>query len=400
MPYLSNILCAAGAALALAACADQTTAPDATSLPTGALPVANPSAVKFWEAGSSVAWNGTARELILARPFNPFFELRVLTYLSLAQYNAIIAAENSKTPGTHPSRAGAAAGASVVVLKDFFSTPAETDVIDARLAAQAAGPAWPGEQHQDFAAGEAIGTGVGEGVVAYAHSDNTGVLPPPPALTGPGYWTGSAPVPGLFGTRPLALTSADQFRPPPAPTFGSVDFLSALAEIRLLSDTRTPEQLAQAQLWAPRVARYQNEIAAELIVSHHRSERDAAHILALANTAAFDASIACWDAKFTYWYIRPSQVDPLITLPIGLPNHPSYTSGHSCVTAAYSEVLGQTFPDERPRLDANVEAAGLSRMYAGIHYRFDIVAGQLLGRQVAQYVLTTDVTGHEPIPLN
>jgi membrane-associated phospholipid phosphatase len=396
---MSKILLAAGAALSLARCADQPTAPDATSsLPTGGTSL--PSAAKFWEAGSSVAWNGIARELILARPFNPFFELRVLTYLSLAQYNAIIAAENSKTPGAHPSRAGAAAGASVVVLKDFFSTPAEADVIDARLAAQVAGPVWPGEKHQDFAAGEVIGRAVGEGVVAYAHSDNTGVLPPPPPLTGPGYWTGTAPVPALFGTRPLALTSADQFQPPPAPAFGSPDFLSALAEIRLLSDTRTPAQLAQAQLWAPRVARFQNEIASELIVSHHRSERDAAHILTLANTAAFDATIGCWDAKFTYWYIRPSQVDPLITLPIGLPNHPSYPSGHSCVTAAYSEILGQAFPHERPQLEANVEAAGLSRMYAGIHYRFDIAAGQLLGRQVADYVLKTDVTGHEPIPLD
>jgi hypothetical protein len=89
----------------------------------------------------------------------------------------------------------------------------------------------------------------------------------------------------------------------------------------------------------------------ELIVSHHRSEREATHVLALANTAA------------------------------------------------YSEILGQAFPDERPRLEANVEAAGLSRMCAGIHYRFDIEAGQLLGRQVAEYVLRTDVNGHEPIPL-
>ena len=61
-------------------------------------------------------------------------------------------------------------------------------------------------------------------------------------------------------------------------------------------------------LWRPgniKVARYQNEIATEMIVSHRRSERDAAHILALANIAGFDALIGCWDAKFTYWYIRP-----------------------------------------------------------------------------------------------
>ena len=39
-------------------------------------------------------------------------------------------------------------------------------------------------------------------------------------------------------------------------------------------------------------------------------------------------------------------------------------------------------------------------MLAGIHYRFDILAGQLLGRQVAEHVLATDVTGHEAIPLD
>jgi hypothetical protein len=70
------------------------------------------------------------------------------------------------------------------------------------------------------------------------------------------------------------------------------------------------------------------------------------------------------------------------------------------MTAAYSEILGQTFPDERPGLAANVEAASQSRMNGGLHYRFDLVAGQVLGRQVAEHVLATDVTGQEPIPLD
>jgi membrane-associated phospholipid phosphatase len=208
------------------------------------------------------------------------------------------------------------------------------------------------------------------------------------------------PVIGLFGTRSLALTSADQFRSLPPPVFGSSALLAALAEVKQLSDTRTSAQLVQAQFWAARVARYQNEIASELIVAHRSSERDAAHILALANMAAFDATIGCWDAKYYYWYIRPYQVEPAITLPIGRPNHPSYPSGHSCVTAAYSEVLGRAFPDARSSLEANVVAAGLSRMYGGLHYRFDITAGQLLGRQVAAYVLAHDVGKHEPIPLD
>ena len=345
MPHLSKIVRAAGAALALAGCADHPTAPKAPL----SLPV-DPSAATASRVGSSVAWNGTARALPMAQAANPFVQVRVLTYLSLAQYNAIIAADNSTTPGPHPSAVGAAAGASVVVLKDFFPDQAES--LEDQIAAQA------GEK-QAFAAGEAIGRAVGEEVVAYAHSDNTGVLPPPPVPVGPGFWTSTAPIPGLFGTRPLALTSPDQFRPPLAPAFGSRAFLNALARIRLLSDTRTPGQLAQAQFWNTRVAGLQNEIASELIVSHRRSERNAARILALANMAAFDATIGCWNAKFTYWYIRPSQADPAITLPIGLPNHPAFPSGHSCVTAAYSEILGHFFGDARPRL------AGTSRRRGG-----------------------------------
>jgi hypothetical protein len=47
-----------------------------------------------------------------------------------------------------------------------------------------------------------------------------------------------------------------------------------------------------------------------------------------------------------------------------------------------------------------VEAASQSRINGGLHYRFDLLAGQVLGRRVAEYVLATDVAGHEPIPLD
>jgi len=39
-------------------------------------------------------------------------------------------------------------------------------------------------------------------------------------------------------------------------------------------------------------------------------------------------------------------------------------------------------------------------MYGGLHYRFDITAGQELGRQVAEWAIAHDVTGHEPFPLD
>ena len=126
---------------------------------------------------------------------------------------------------------------------------------------------------------------------------------PPAAPVGPEFWTSStnpatAPIKALYGTRPFFLTSEDQFRPPPPPAFGSPAFLADLAEIRQLSDTRTPEQLAQAQFWAAKAAPYLNEVAVDLIRTHHRTEREAAHILAYANMAAFDAMIACSPEKW------------------------------------------------------------------------------------------------------
>ena len=84
---------------------------------------------------------------------------------------------------------------------------------------------------------------------------------------------------------------------------------------------------------------YWDQLAASYIEEHQLDERSAAHIYALMNAAAMDAEIGCWDAKYTYYLIRPPQADKLITLVINMPNHPSYPSGHSCVSAAAVGVL-------------------------------------------------------------
>jgi len=281
----------------------------------------------------------------------------------------------------------AVGGASAVVLKSFF--PLDATTIEGQLAGDLASRGWPGEKNDDAAAGETIGRAVGAEILAMAATDNYFVLNPGAPPVGPGYWVSSpaAIVRGLHGTRPFFLTAANQLRPAPPPAFGSPAFLTALAEIRTISDTRTAEQLAIAQFynWASGAFTMGNLnlIADRIIVDHHRTEREAARILTFANAASFDAQIACFDAKFAYWFIRPSQADPAITLPIGLPNHPSYPSGHSCITSAFTTVLMDEFPSERPGLQEIMTNAGLSRMYGGIHYRFDIEAGQAIGRGAA-----------------
>lgn len=389
---LALLLGSAALTVSLGACAEPAASP---------LTPAGPqvSRVKFWDVGSSVAWNQTARDLLVVRGAGtPVTQARLFAYLSVAQYNAIIAAEDAKDGRDHASPAAAAAGASIVVLKSFF--PLDGALLDGELAAQRAATPWPGEQNKNFAAGEAIGRAVGAAVLAYAATDGANLTVPPPNPGGPGSWTGVNSMRGLYGARTFALTSGDQFRPAPPPAFGSPAFNAALQEVRTLSDGLTPDQLAIAQFWASKGPAYLNGVASELIVAHHNSEREAARVLAVANMAGFDVLNACFDAKFAYYLIRPTQADPLIKLPVGLPNHPSYPSGHSCITSAYATVLASLFPEESDRLNAMTVEAGLSRMYGGLHYRFDCEVGQTLGRQVAEYVLRVTAGGHTAIPLN
>jgi membrane-associated phospholipid phosphatase len=110
-------------------------------------------------------------------------------------------------------------------------------------------------------------------------------------------------------------------------------------------------------------------------------------VLALVHMAWFDAFAACADSKYVYWVPRPSQLDPEIRLAIGLPNHPSYPSNHSCTASASGAVLDGLFPDERGRYSVLAREIAISRLYAGIHYRIDIDAGLEIGRNVATKVL-------------
>jgi hypothetical protein len=403
MSYRSNLLpnvALAAFVLSIGACADATSAPTMPSRP-------SLSAVKFWEVGSSVAWNRTARELIASRAVtdatfrDPARLIRILTYLSVAQYNGVVAAEDAKDRGNHASPAAAVAGASLVVLKSFFGQFQGIDqLLDARLQTQLDAARWPGERHTDLSAGEAIGRAIGAEVVAYAETDGFNQTAAPANPGGVSNWKGSNPFRGLYGTRLLVLTSADQFRPPPHPAVGSAEFNAALDEVRALAAAPSPAELASMSFWAPLGGPYMNELADQMIVAQHNSEREAARVFALANMAGFDVLNACFDAKFAYYLIRPWELDASIQTRVGKPPHPSYPSGHSCITSAYATVLASLFPSESGRFEAMIEEAGMSRIYAGLHYRFDLEAGQELGRQVARYVLANGADRRTGIPLN
>jgi membrane-associated phospholipid phosphatase len=333
---------------------------------------------------STVRWSRRSIALFRARGGDVG---RINAYLSIAQYRAVLAAQDERHAQSRPSPAGAAAGASVVVLKQFY--PLDAAAIDAALEAQRDESSRGTEINTDFAAGEAIGRAVAAVVLAWAASDNFAQTPPGVPPVGPGLWVSSgAPiVRGGLGARPFFLTSGSELRVGPPPPFGSAAFLADLAEVRAISDSRTLDQVSIAQKWAPFAGPVWNGVATGLLDKYHRSELESARVLAYAFAAEFDAIIACWDTKFTYWFIRPPQADPAITLPIGLPNHPSYPSGHSCADGAWMGVLADAFPSDRAMIEAIGIEAGMSRIYAGIHYRFDVETGRAIGRAAARLAL-------------
>src|SRR5438876_4260376 len=381
--------------------------------------MADASGVPLTEGLASPAWQQLARNFIMQSPLsgNSAKATRVYAYLSVAQYDAVVRAEDAiggseseteTTPGNGlgaggrsrlEADRGAVAGASAAVLTYF--DPAEAQLFEDKVQEQA--NAGPGQPHPDFVRGEAMGRQVGAEAIARAITDGfdqpwTGTVP-----VGPGPWFSNAKPPQppanaqLPGMRPFFLTAADQFRPAPPPTFGSPAYLAALAEVRGISDTRTAEQANTALFWArgagtSSIGGLWNTIAAGWIKESGLREREATHLFALLDAAMMDAAIGCFDAKLTYWFIRPPQADPLLTLipSIGLLNHPSYPSAHSCYCGAAAGVLSAFFPAKTDSLDAMVTEAGLARIYAGIHYRFDVETGARLGRNVARFAGEVD----------
>ena len=367
-----------GALLATSACEGGPTVP-----PLGARP----------DVPAAVAWNDVLLESVAAHPWTPPHAARTLAYLGVAQHEALLELDGGPGEGSSVAQRAAVATASAAVLREFY--PQE----EARIAraVDRLGPRGGG-----FASRAQVDIGRGAGLraaarlIARAHADGgeaawTGEVP-----AGPGVWfssTGEPPLaPMAGGMLPWSMADVAEFDPPPPPAFGSAEFQAALAEVRAFSDGRTPEmtRIARFYEYGPGTsspAGQYVELAGQLIVRDELGELDAARVFAILGTAMADAGIACWRAKYQYWVIRPSQVDPAITFPIGLPNFPAYPSGHSSFSGAAEGVLSALFPADAAEIHRFAEENGLSRIYGGIHYSFDNTTGLELGRRIAPLAL-------------
>jgi membrane-associated phospholipid phosphatase len=381
------------------------------------------SEAAYWQAGAVLRWNELARGLVMKYRTSPPNASRLYALLSVAQHDALVlAAEHhrryrrpppsaldprvkplfpAELTSTYPSDHAAVAAASAAVLGNVYRSKEQAATLEKKAAAHQTSRLLAGlSLRSDLAAGEKIGRAAAARVMERAKNDGSKRQIPWPGEVprGEGKWysSESPPVEPLrprWGyVKPWFLERGDQFRPPPPPDVNSPEFKTALDELRRYSQHRKPEELRIAQFWADGPGTvtppgHWNEIASSQIQQHRLNELEAAQVMAYLNGTMMDAGIACWDAKYAYWLIRPSQADPTIALPVGLPNFPSYPSGHSTFSGAAAEVLGHFFPDEKERFAAMAEEASLSRIYGGIHYRFDSTEGLKLGRAVAQLAI-------------
>lgn len=292
-------------------------------------------------AAPVIAWSNEARRAIVpagpggifgAENYGNKFPGEAAVYMGIvhaAIYDAALAIEGGYQPyairlaaprGTSAAAAVSTAAHHVLVgLQPALGlTPAQQAGLDGRYAAYLA--TIPDDDAK--ADGIAVGERVATAVLALRADDGrdrnpqlSDSSPPPP---GPGVWdSGAGPAVGLRvpGIRPLALRSASQFRPDGPNRLDSDAYTRDFDEVAALgradSVVRTAHQTAQALFWTDHDLRQWNDGMLALATDARLGLVDAARMLALAHVAGGDAMIACFDAKYTYWFWRPFQAIPL-----------------------------------------------------------------------------------------
>ncbi len=371
--------------------------------------------IEFWSIGGPLYhWDRIALDESLSHLLNTIRGARALALVNVAMYDAIVAAWDSKytynrprpsvadpslttavpTPRSpsYPSEHAVVAGAASAVLAYLF--PDDAARLNSLAEEDGRAQLLSGIQYpSDVTAGLELGRRVAALVIERARGDGsdaafTGQIP-----RGPGYWNGTDPIEPMMGTwKTWVLQSGAQFRPGPPPAYDSEQKKAELAEIK--NFPRTPKSNDAAFFWQFVVAgtrgyHWWHEHVGEQIALHglDGDPPRAARAYALESVTNYDVTVACWDGKYAYWAIRPFQLDPEVRTLFPTPNHPSYPAAHSCVSGANGAILSYLFPSEASRFMAMAEQAGESRIWAGIHYRSDVVAGFELARTVAGAVI-------------
>ena len=363
-------------------------------------------------------------------PFaNPPYTARALAYLSVAQYDALVSAWNykfkfnRKAPSkndasilpllpvsdlpTYPSEDAVVAGASYTILVAMF--PGEVPYLDSKLAEAKNARSWAGMNVQsEIVAGDGLGKAVAVKVLAKAKLDGMS------AANNQSLTVGMIESAKNRGIKDTWLSQETPARPPMLPNFGALstwnfdkatlsairpkmpyivgssEWQKELDELSKINNKITREQHRIASYWSDGAGSYTppghwHREATNLCFENKYSEVAMARVMALLGTALMDAGVACWETKYYYYTPRPQQFG--LKTSIGLPNFPSYTSGHSTISAAAAAVLGYVFPSNASELTEKAKEASESRVYGLIHFRVDCEMGLVHGKKIGEFAI-------------
>lgn len=292
---------------------------------------------------------------------------------------------------SYPCEYSVAAGAAVTILSHFY--PNLADSVN-RMAQQLmssrvkAGMVFPSDTKVGYELGKTIAEKEIEYTKDYITKSNwDGKVPDDPKK-----WRGKyAMYPFASLNKTVVLTSANEFRPGPPP-----DFEKEMMDLKNYKQSFRSQ--ANAFYWASQD--FWTETLNKKIFENNLQMNPlvAARIYASAAVAAYDGFIACFDAKYAYWGIRPNQYDTTYKSLVPTPPFPGYPSGHAMMSGMFSELYSYYFPGDSAYFRKKAKDAAESRFQAGIHFRTDNEVGLELGRKVAAKLidrLQSDGSGKE-----
>jgi hypothetical protein len=388
-----------------------------------------------------VQWNRTLLVIVRTPGAQPatIHPTRSFAIMHAAIYDAVNAIEGTHQPylvrlgASHfaSQEAAAAAAAHEVLVKLYPSSQA---TLDAQL--QQALAQLPNRGKTD---GIRIGNTVADRILALRNNDGSNAQPIP-------YVFGNASgdyqsTPPNFPKQPqfthwsrvtpFALESASQFRPGVPPRLTSDRYSDAFDQVKSLgiagSTTATADEALSGQFWNGAIQNYWNEITQTASLTHGLTTAQNARLFALLNLSFADGVIAFYDAKYTYNFWRPvtairaaaadgnpdTEADPNWLPEVGNTTpDPSYPGAHAVISAAGAEVLISFFHTDHlefsvtsevmPGVErsftsfpAAAEEATLSRIFAGVHFLFDLTTGRRLGSDIADFIVDNFLTSRD-----
>ena len=394
-----------------------------------------------------VAWNQLLQQILTPPtgppPVLPVGQPRDYAMLHIAMADAVVGLHQRYQP--FHAHVSAPSGAS----EEAAAAQAGHDVLSARFpAAQAAADALLASQLAQIPPGRrSLGIQAGASAAAqilawrqndgYASADPN---PAPPDLapgTLPGIWrqtpSGRYQFSEIINVLPFGLLTSTQFLPRPFPQLESSEYADAYNEVksvgRIDSTVRTPEQGRFAQLFAGNGPAYKNvtgpfrlwsNVARDLSQQKSLSLVDTARLFALTLATIHDSILTSHSSKAVYRLWRPETAianadldnntatdpEPGWRPLIPTPPYPAYSSNMTCIGTGASVMLAQILGSDMQTFAATwYDAGGVavftqpytrlsqlrfdeanSRIWGGIHYRFDIDASVVSCTQVADYL--------------